>query len=215
MNERSTRDTDGASYDGGTEEQGAGPGGDLPTRERLIVAALDLFEQHGFHAVGIDWIIREAGVAKMTLYKHFPSKQALMVAVMERKLEAFGAWLAGELDKVPRSEPRKRLLAFFDALGAWHASPTFYGCLFLKASGEFAAYDDPVHRVAIDHKRLALDRLTALSQDVGVRNAEELAQELLVLAEGATALAQVVGGDQAAKRARAAAVRLLDLTLSQ
>lgn len=188
------------------EESVERPG--LSARERLIAAALDLFEDEGFHAVGIDRILRNAGVAKMTLYNHFPSKQALIVAVLERKLEAYFAWLDQALID-PSLSPRDRLLAVFDAMSQWHGGPDFRGCLFLKASGEYPEFEDPVHEVAAEHKRRSLARLTALATEAGAASPRLLAQRLLLLCEGATSLAQVLGGAEAARQARDTAALLL------
>ncbi len=180
----------------------------LPPRERLIAAALALFEEEGFHAVGIDRILRNAGVAKMTLYNHFPSKQALIVTVLERKLEEYFAWLDSVLDD-PGLKPRDRLLAVFDAMSQWHGGPDFRGCLFLKASGEYPEFDDPVHTVAAEHKRRCLANLTALANDAGATSPRLLAQRLLLLCEGATSLAQILGGAEAARQARDTAALIL------
>ncbi len=180
----------------------------LTPKERLLQAGLELFDEEGFHAVGIDRILRRAGVAKMTLYKHFPSKQALIVAVMERKVEEFFEWLGGAL-AAPGLTPRSRLLAIFDAMSEWHGGPDFRGCLFLKASGEYPDLEDPVHRVASDQKRRSLELLTSLAADAGAASPRLLAQRLLLLCEGATSLAQVVGGSEAARQARDAAALVL------
>ncbi len=180
----------------------------LPARERLIAAALALFDEEGFHAVGIDRILRCAGVAKMTLYNHFPSKQALIVTVLERKMEDFFAWLDSALDD-PKLTPRERLLAVFDAMSQWHGGPDFRGCLFLKASGECPDYEDPVHAVAAEHKRRSLANLTALAMDAGAASPRLLAQRLLLLCEGATSLAQILGGAEAARQARDTAALLM------
>ncbi len=180
----------------------------LSARERLIAAALDLFEDEGFHAVGIDRILRNAGVAKMTLYNHFPSKQALIVTVLKRKVDDYFAWLDSALDD-PSLGPRDRLLAVFDAMSQWHGGPDFRGCLFLKASGEYPEYEDPVHEVAADHKRQSLARLTGLATAAGAASPRLLAQRLLLLCEGATSLAQILGGAEAARQARDTAALLL------
>ncbi|GAB5467903.1 MAG: TetR/AcrR family transcriptional regulator [Rhodospirillales bacterium] len=184
---------------------------DLPVRrpkQRLLDAALALFDEEGFHAVGIDRILRQANVAKMTLYNHFPSKQALIVAVLEIKLEDYFAWLQGLLDAAEPT-PRARLLAVFDAMSLWHGGADFKGCLFLKASGEFPRYEDPVHQIAAEHKYRSLTLLTDLAREAGAESPRLLAQRLLLLCEGATSLAQVLGGNEAARQARDTAALLL------
>ncbi len=180
----------------------------LTPKERLLQAGLELFDEEGFHAVGIDRILRRAGVAKMTLYKHFPSKQALIIAVLERKVEEYFEWLGGAL-AAPGLTPRSRLLAIFDAMSQWHGGPDFRGCLFLKASGEYPELDDPVHLVAVGQKHRSLELLTGLAAEAGASSPRLLAQRLLLLCEGSTSLAQVLGGSEAARQARDAAALLL------
>ncbi len=183
-------------------------------RDRLVAAAMTLFDQEGFHAVGIDRILRQAGVAKMTLYKHFPSKQALIVTVLERRLADYFGALDAATTK-PDLTPRERLLTVFDVIAGVHSRPGYRGCLFLKAAGEFPDHDDPVHKVAIEHKRRSLQRLTELAEAAGAASPRLLAQRLLLLCEGATSLTQVVGGTVAIHQARDAAVLVLRQMLPQ
>src|SRR4051812_47020491 len=110
--------------------------GALPPRERILKTASDLFYRFSIHAVGVDRIIAESGVAKMTFYKHFPSK-AIMVATYLRHQDA--AWfqmLAASTEK-PGLSPVERVLAIFDALGESFRSPSFRGCPFVRGLAEF------------------------------------------------------------------------------
>jgi AcrR family transcriptional regulator len=177
-------------------------------REHLLDTALRLFQHEGFHAVGIDRILAEAGVAKMTLYKHFGSKQALIVAALERKNAQFFARLRASLDGVPGG-PRERLMAVFDIFGAWFAEPDFHGCLFVKAAGEYPGLGDPIHAAAADYKRRVLGELVELAREAGAPSPRLLAQRLMLLLEGATALAQVLGGQESARQARDTAALLV------
>lgn len=177
-------------------------------REHLLDTALKLFQREGFHAVGIDRILAEAGVAKMTLYKHFGSKQALIVAALERKNAQFFAGLKAGLDKVPGG-PRERLLAVFDLFGLWYREPDFHGCLFVKAAGEFPDAADPIHAAAADYKRQLLAELVELARQAGAPSPRLLAQRLSLLLEGATVLAQVLGGQESARQARDTAALLM------
>lgn len=195
-------------------ESQVGEGARATARDRLVAAAMSLFDQEGFHAVGIDRILRQAGVAKMTLYKHFPSKQALIVTVLECRLADYFAALDAAIAK-PDQTARERLLAVFDVIAGVHGRPGYRGCLFLKAAGEFPEHDDPVHKVAIEHKLLSLQRLTELAEAAGAASPRLVAQRLLLLCEGATSLAQVVGGTVAIHQARDAAVLVLRQMLPQ
>ena len=106
-------------------------------RDELVDTALRLFYTRGFNATGIDKILAEAGGAKMTLYKHFRSKEELILAALNRRDEQFRNWLMGEMEKAsPR--PRERLLAMFDALEDWFNGRAFKGlgfngCAFINA----------------------------------------------------------------------------------
>jgi len=183
-------------------------------REQLLDTALRLFQCQGFHAVGIDRILAEAGVAKMTLYKHYGSKQALIVAALERKNAQFFARLRAALDEV-EGGPRDRLLAVFDVFGAWFAEPDFHGCIFVKAAGEYPDFSDPIHAAAADYKRQLLAELVELARAAEAPSPRLLAQRLLLLLEGAAALAQVLGGAEAARQARDTAALLLRQMLPQ
>src|SRR5260370_11836764 len=101
---------------------------------RLVLTAARLFNEHSIHATGIDRIIAEAGVARMTFYKHFGSKEGLVRAVMERESKAWFEWLDAELRRL--QEPRQRISAFFTLLGKWCSRSDFKGCCFIDAVGE-------------------------------------------------------------------------------
>ncbi len=97
-------------------------------RTSLVEAALRLFDRHGFHGVAIDRILAEAGVAKMTLYHHFPSKDALVLAALERRDRDFRASFLAAVSL--GAAPRTRLLSMFDSLELWIRDPAFHGSLF-------------------------------------------------------------------------------------
>ncbi len=126
-----------------------------PRRDHLVDTALRLFYRDGFHATGIDKILAESGVAKMTLYKHFKSKDELILAAVRRRDEQIRNWLMRAAERRARA-PRDRLLALFDALEEWFRSDDFSGCMFINASAEFGRCDDPIHAAAAEHKRLVL-----------------------------------------------------------
>ncbi|MDF1586735.1 TetR/AcrR family transcriptional regulator [Marinimicrococcus flavescens] len=171
-------------------------------RDELVDAALRLFYTGGFNATGIDKILAEAGVAKMTLYKHFRSKDELILAALQRRDEQFRGWLTGEMEKAS-PDPRERLLAMFDALEDWFRGRAFKGlgfsgCAFIHAAGEFGAQDHPAHRAAAEHKRLIVAYLGRLCAQAGARDPEQLAEQLALLKEGAIVTAHVRGMPEAA-----------------
>ena len=185
-------------------------------RDQLIEAALRLFGRDGYHATGIDRIREEAGVARMTLYNQFGSKEELIIAALRRGDTEFRTWLRDTVDARALA-PRQRLLAVFDVLDAWFkaepTAPPFFGCTFINAAAEFSDPDDPVHRQAADHKAKLCAYVSELATAAGADEPEALARDLLLLMDGAIVGAQVTGDRDAALRARALAAIVLDRRL--
>jgi AcrR family transcriptional regulator len=181
-------------------------------RDQLVDTALDLFNRDGYHATGIDRILAESGVAKMTLYNHFGSKDALIQAALARRDERWRAWFRNAVAR--RAEtPRGRLLAVFDALDEWFAQPDFHGCMFIRAAGEYAGHDDPIHAIAAEHQRLVLAELRDLAAAAGAPRPARLAREIMLLALGAIVATQVNGPVEAGQAAKKAAEVLIDAAL--
>ena len=182
-------------------------------RDHLIDTALDLFYQDGFHATGVDKILERAGVARMTMYNHFKSKDELILAVLRRRDEKFRNWFMRSVES--RAEkPKDRLLAIFDALEEWFGEKTFSGCLFINASAEFAEADDPIHKAASEHKTLVMKYIRELVSALEISNTEELTDELMLLAEGAIVMTYVAGDISAASRAKIAAEKLIHYSVA-
>ena len=178
-------------------------------RDHLVETALELFNRHGFHATGIDKILADSGVAKMTLYKHFKSKDELILAALHRRDEQFRNRFMRDVERAGGS-PRVRLLAVFDVLGDWFKGRGFTGCTFINASAEFADRDDPIHAAAAEHKRLILAYIRRMADASGIDESEELARHLFLLIEGAIVVAYVMDDKDAAQSAKQAAEILLD-----
>jgi len=176
-------------------------------RVQLIDTALDLFDRHGFHAVGIDKILAAAGLAKMTLYHHFASKEALIVAVLEKRDAAFRATFAARIAEA--EEGRAELLAMFDAIEAWTREPAFKGSLFDKAAAEYGEKDHPVKKAVLAHKAWLFGEVRRAAAATGASDPVKLAAELFLLIEGAVLAAAVTGDRSAARRAKAAAETLI------
>ena len=177
-------------------------------KDQLIETALTLFSLEGFRAVGIDRLLAEAGVAKMTLYKHFRSKDELVLAVLRRRDERWREWLHRSIE-ARAGDPRGRLLAVFDALGEWFAEPEFRGCLFINVVAEYGGANEAARELAAEHKRLMAGDLHALARAAGAKDPGTLAEHLALLVEGAIVVAQVCGRSEAARDARTAAEMLL------
>lgn len=177
-------------------------------RDHLVDTALELFNRDGYHATGIDRILAEAGVAKMTLYKHFKSKDDLILAVLRRREQLFLERLTSRIELA--TTPKERLLGLFDALDEWFGEKDFSGCMFINAASEFAPPEDPIHAVASEHKHLLLRHLRELTAAAGASKPRELAAGLMLLIEGAIVMAYVAGERDAAKQAKRTAKLLLE-----
>lgn len=178
-------------------------------REHLIDTALGLFSRHGFHATGIDKILAEAGVAKMTLYKHFKSKDELILATLRRHDERFRNWFMRRVEARAKT-PRDRLLALYDTLAEWFAGDAFTGCMFINASAEFGNPNDPVRAASVEHGRLILDFVRGIAAEAGARDPDALATQLALLMDGSIVFAYVGSEPAAVEAAKAAAEKLID-----
>ncbi|MFF5588800.1 TetR/AcrR family transcriptional regulator [Streptomyces hygroscopicus] len=156
-----------------------------PAARRVLDAAAELFYGRGINAVGVDLIAKRAGVTKKTLYERFGSKEALVAAYLRERDERWRAWLTAEVDKSP---PADRVLATFDALAAWMRRENPRGCGFVNAAAELPDAGHPARQVIADQKRWLRGYLRHLCEDADVAAPDELADELLLLHEGATVL---------------------------
>lgn len=182
-------------------------------RDRLIDTAIALFNRDGYHATGIDKILAESGVAKMTLYKHFKSKEELIATALRQRGQRRLAWLETTVER-RATAPRGRLLAVFETLGEWFTSADFNGCLFAKASAEFPDPKNPIHAAAAEHHRETLRFLKKLAGEAGAPRPAPLARQLMLLIQGATVVTQVNGPVAAADQAHKAAEILIHAALA-
>jgi AcrR family transcriptional regulator len=177
-------------------------------RERLITAAYDLFSQRGVQAVGIDAIIERSGVARQTMYRHFASKQALVLAFLERREQLWTRdWLEAEVTR-RASDPGKRLLAIFDVFDNWFRAPDFEGCSFINVLLEHPGGGDPVHRAAAAYLAGIRQFLEDLARQAGIPDAQSFAREWHILMKGSI-VAAGEGDREAAVRAKKIAALLL------
>lgn len=179
-----------------------------PRRDQLIETALSLFVREGFHDVGIDRILSEAGVAKMTLYKHFRSKDELIVAALRHRDGNYRNWLMREVERLT-ADPIERLVAYVDAVRLWCRSPDFNGCTFINAAAEFRNADHPVHRAACEHKLAVISYVENLAKDAGLTDPERVAIQIRLLVDGATVMKQTTGNEEGFLVARDAVVKLV------
>jgi AcrR family transcriptional regulator len=177
-------------------------------RERILDAAYDLFSRRGIRAVGIDSIIERSGVARMTLYRHFGSKDALVLAFLERREQRWTRdWLQREVEE-RTADPAERLLAIFDVFDAWFQQPEFEGCSFINVLLEIADPASDLHRASTDHLARIRDFVEGLAADAGVADPEALARQWHILMKGSIVSA-AEGDRSAARRAQEVGALLL------
>lgn len=180
-------------------------------RDRIMQAASTLFYQEGVQNVGIDRIIAESGVAKMSLYNHFKSKDALIAAWLQQRDANWREWFQNTVE-AQATDPAERLLAMFDALEAWFSQPDFRGCAFINASIELVDPEHPGYQVAIEHQQAIYDYILQLVKAAEIDNPDVVAEQLLLLVEGAIVVAMMRHRPAAAAHAKAAAMRLIQST---
>lgn len=160
-------------------------------RMQVIEAAFKLFSENGFHATGVDLIMRQANVSKRTMYIYFPTKNDLIVAVLEFYRVNCERSLSDLLARNDISS-REKILAIFEDAGKWFGNPCFHGCLAVNAMGEFADKDPAIENACREFKTWELEVFRKLTQGFPVKPQEDLAFKLLVLLEGLGAIAQVL-----------------------
>jgi AcrR family transcriptional regulator len=177
-------------------------------RQRILDVAMELFYREGIRAVGIDTVIARSGVAKMSLYRSFPSKNDLIVAV----LKAFDAIYWARWDKAMAEhpeDPRRQLSDVVAMLERRIADRRYRGCAFMNAAIEFPDPAHPARAVCRANKRQLRERLRHLALRLGASSPERLADELHLLIEGAYASAHTLAKDGPAPHLRRAAEALV------
>ena len=179
-------------------------------RTRLLDTAYALFSQRGVRAVGIDELVERAGVAKATLYRHFPSKDALVLAFLERREQRWTHdWVEAESER-RGGDAEARLLAIFDLFDEWFHAPDFEGCSFVNVLLEFGGHGSHLLRDAsarhLENIRAIVRRL---AEEARLRDAADFALSWHILMKGS--IVQAAEGDRdAAKRAQAMARGLIE-----
>jgi AcrR family transcriptional regulator len=176
-------------------------------RSRVLSTAYTLFCRQGVQATGIDRIVAEAGVAKMTLYRHFRSKEELVLAVLDLREELWSnRWLIAEARR-RGDTPSEQLLAIFDLFDGWFHQPDYEGCLLNNVLLE--SRERPIRAACIAKRQNVLAFLRSLTDAAGARDPDTLARQWQLLMTGA--MVEVAGGDLgAARRAQAMATLLLE-----
>ena len=181
-------------------------------RDELVDAAMKVFGREGFHGTGIERVLEEAGVSRMTLYNHFRSKDDLIVAALRRQDELSRHALMRYVD-AQNAAGAARVLAVFDHYEAWFGSRSFDGCMFINAAAEFGDPEHAIRRTAVGHKDEVHRYLASLCADAGIDDAVSTAHQLQLLIDGAIVTAQRVDDPEprrsAARVARRTAEQIL------
>jgi AcrR family transcriptional regulator len=171
-------------------------------RDRILDAAYELFSRSGIKATGIDAIIARAGVAKMTLYRNFASKDELALAFLALREQRWTeGWLCAEAER-RGDTATERLLAIFDVFGEWFARDDFEGCAFVNVLLEYDDPADAVRRASVRHLHNIRGFLIALATDVGIADPDAFARQWHILMKGSIVTA-AEGDRDAAMRAQA------------
>ncbi len=178
-------------------------------KERILAAAYDLFSRHGIRAVGIDAIIEQSGVARMTLYRHFSCKEQLVLAFLEQRAQFWaGGWLQAEVMR-RAATARDRLLAIFDVFAEWFRVEGFEGCTFINVMLETSNPDDRIRRASVEYLERIRQFLAQLAGEAGIRDREAFARKWHILMKGSI-VAAGEGDRDAATRAREMGALVLD-----
>lgn len=183
--------------------------GRLSGSERIRRAAYELFTRHGVREVGVDTVVARAGTAKMTLYRNFPTKNALIIDFLARRERLWTEqWLIFESGRRGRT-PQEQLLSIFDLFDEWFGRADFEGCVFLTTLMEVNDADDAVFQAAVDHLRRIRCYLQELAEAAGAEDPVLFARQWHILMKGSIIAAQE--GDQ---QAAAAAKQMGELLLT-
>ena len=177
-------------------------------RERILESAYELFSRRGLRGVGVDEVIASAGVAKATLYAHFPSKDDLALAFLEEREQRWTrAFVVAEAQR-RGTTPEEQLLAVFDAFDEWFRRDDFEGCSFMKLLFELGP-EHPAGRASVQYLDNICSILRGLAEEAGLRDADTFARSMQLLMEGSIGAA-AAGDADAAHRAQAMARTLIE-----
>jgi len=178
-------------------------------RQILVDKATALFSEHGFQAVGVDWIIRDSDVARMTLYRHFAGKDELIREVLLQRHEYIFQSISQNMQ--PIAAPKKRVKCIFDWYQSWFCTAEFAGCLFERALAEFGTKRPLIWAAAVRFRNSMTALIAGTLQEVvPPAAAKHLGHVLMMLLDGATVEARATNDARAAAVAWVTAEKLLD-----
>lgn len=170
-------------------------------RERILEAARRLFYQQGIRATGVDRIIAESGVAKMSFYRNFPSKKDLVLAFLERRHDFWMGWFTARVSELGGGKPGLAVMA--DVLREWFSQPDFRGCAFINTVAEACDCPTEEFRIAQSHKQDLCDFVETLVPSAPQAEAKRIARLAVLVIDGAIVRAQMTQDPEVAEEARA------------
>lgn len=182
----------------------------VPTRQRLVEAAIKRFYRDGFRNVGIDQIFGDVGISKTAFYKHFESKEDLMLAALEMQNEWLQETFRTMITERGGVTAIGQLHAVFDVVDQIIESEDYQGCIFVNVAMEFPLPHEPAHVLASQNKQAIEDIVQSLAAEAGAADPCALAQELCLIMEGAYVTRQVTGNKQTIDIARRLARQAID-----
>ena len=178
-------------------------------RQQILETASQLFYQKGIQNVGINEVIATSGVAKRTLYRHFPSKDTLILEVMQHRARQWLSWFEDAVTS-KGSTAKEQLLATFDVLQGWYANPDFRGCPFINAVLEIADASHPAHQVSVQLREAIRLYIMQLASEADVRDPASFSQQYLLLIGGASLMATIEGNSIGAQYVKNVLSTLID-----
>jgi AcrR family transcriptional regulator len=184
-----------------------------PVRERVLDTATDLFYREGIRAVGVDTIVEKSGVGKSSLYRHFSTKDDLIVAYLEKQEEHHSKWYDEALAQYEGS-PYAQLVAFIDTTIETMMEPGYRGCYLLNALAEISNVNHPAYSYVLKYKESFQMRLSHLTRQAGAQD-ETLANQLMIVINGALVSVSLVGATIAATQLKMIATQLINSAFRQ
>ena len=183
-------------------------------RQILVEKATSLFSEHGFQAVGVDWIIRDSEVARMTLYRQFAGKDELIREVLLQRHQHIFQSIERKMQ--PVTDPKKRVKCIFDWYQSWFCTAEFAGCLFERALAEFGTKRPLISEPAVSFRTSMTDLIAGLLQDiVSPSSAKQLGHVFMMLLDGATVEARATNDSRSAAIAWGTAETLLEQEMNK
>lgn len=181
---------------------------DIAPKDKVFQTASRMFYQYGYRAIGVDTLAAESGIGKMTLYRHYPTKDDLIVAYLKDSDDLF--W--SKFEELTKDAPtaREKLLAFFKGLQDYVQSPACYGCPFLNVATEYPESNYAGHQVALEHKQAVRVKFRQLAKGTGAKKPDVLADQLFLLMDGAYMASRMFGAKNPAAHLAEAARILID-----